>query len=76
MVNKPTKEQYRDYSRVTTAINSLDRELADLNAFVQLLKRTQDVDQIDIVRERLFTFLSSLESEYISTLKSSKDVKE
>lgn len=76
MVNKPTKEQYRDYSRLTTAINSLDRELADLNAFVQLLKRTNDVDHIDIVRERLFTFLSSLESEYISTLKSAKDGEE
>lgn len=68
MVNKPTKQQYRDYSRLMTAINSLDRELAALNAFVHLLKRTNDVDHIDIVRERLFTFLSSLESEYLATL--------
>lgn len=75
MVNKPTKQQYRDYSRHATAINSLDRQLADLNAFVQLLKRTNDVDHIDIVRERLFTFLSSLESEYLATLNSDDDGK-
>ena len=75
MVNKPTKQQYRDYSRLTTAINSLDRQLADLNAFIQLLKRTNDVDHIDIVRERLFTFLSSLESEYLYTLNSDDDGK-
>lgn len=62
------KKQFDDYSRVASACNSLDREIADLMAYVNLLKRVGNVDAIDDLRLRIYNFLSEVQSNYKATL--------
>lgn len=65
---KITKKQYDDYSQMSDATNSINRTLADLHAHVEFLQRTQNVDELLGLNERLTSFLISVKVEFKNTL--------
>lgn len=67
-MNKVSKKQYNDYRRMTAAVNNSSRYLAELQAHLQFLQRTGDVEKIEDINLKLLDFLLEVQSNYTDTL--------
>ena len=63
-----TKKNYNDYSRSAAIHNDISRKIADLQAHIQFLTRTGNVDALDDLSMRLSTFLTEVTVSFINTL--------
>lgn len=65
---KITKSQYNDYSRMANASNNVNKCVADLNAHIQFLQRTNNVDALEKLNKNLTTFLDATIDVFVNSL--------
>lgn len=68
MSNKITKKNYADYTRSTNVHNTLSHQISDLQAHIQFLTRTGNVDALEALSSEMTSFLAEVTSSYINTL--------
>lgn len=68
MSNIITKKSFNDYSRSTKVHNTLSRQIADLQAHIQFLTRTGDVDALEDLSLKMDNFLCEVRSSYVDKL--------
>lgn len=62
------KKHYLDFNRKAVAVNSVQRNIADLQAHVDFLVRTNNVEELEKLNCKISSFLDTTKSEFISTL--------
>lgn len=62
------KKHYLDFNRKAVAINSVQRNIADLQAHLDFLVRSNKVDDIEKLNSQLSSFLDEVKSNFISSL--------
>ena len=63
-----TKKHFEAYNRQANAVNSVNRNIADLQAYVNYLSQTRDVDELEKLNSQLSSFLSEVKSNYLNSL--------
>lgn len=63
-----TKNTYNDYSRMANATNNVSKSVADLNAHIQFLQRTNNVDALEKLNSKLVSFLDKIIANFVDTL--------
>ena len=53
---------------MANASNNVNKVVADLNAHIQFLQRTNNVDELEKLNVKLCDFLSKITTEFINTL--------
>ena len=62
------KKHYLDFNRKAVAINSVQRTIADLQAHLDFLVRSNKVDDIETLNSQLSSFLDEVKLNFISSL--------
>ncbi|MBE6219601.1 MAG: hypothetical protein E7126_06100 [Rikenellaceae bacterium] len=62
------KKTYQAYNRQVTALNAVNRNVADLEAHIQFLSQTRNVDELEKLNSQLSSFLDEIKSKFIATL--------
>lgn len=62
------KKHYLDFNRKAVAINSVQRNIADLQAHLDFLVRFNKVEDIEKLNSQLSSFLDEVTSNFISSL--------
>lgn len=65
---KITKSQYNDYSRMANASNNVNKCVADLNAHIQFLQRTNNVEALEKLNSKLTIFLDTIILNFVDSL--------
>lgn len=71
-MNKITKKQFREVEAMSSVSNSLNHILGDINAFISLLQRLNDVDSLNSFESRLEDLYYNFVDEFISSLPDEK----
>lgn len=72
---KITKSQYNDYSRMANASNNVNKCVADLNAHIQFLQRTNNVEALEKLNSKLSTFLDTIILKFVDSLPDTNEEK-
>lgn len=62
------KKMYADFSRTATASNDINRNLAQFQAHIEFLRRTNNVSELESLNARFASFLDVVKAEFIATL--------
>lgn len=62
------KQTYQAYNRQATALNAVNRNVADLQAHIQFLSQTRNVEELEKLNSQLSSFLDEVKSNFIATL--------
>ncbi|MBQ3234065.1 MAG: hypothetical protein IJA96_05630 [Alistipes sp.] len=62
------KKHYLDFNRKAVVVNSLQRYIADLQAHVDFLVRSNNVDELELLNSKISSFLDTIKSEFINSL--------
>ena len=62
------KKHYLDFDRKAVAINSVQRLVADLQAHIDFLVRSNNIDELEKFETKFSSFLTSTKFEFISSL--------
>lgn len=62
------KKHYLDFNRKAVAINSVQRNIADLQAHLDFLVRSNKVEDIEKLNSQLCSFLDEVKSNFINSL--------
>ncbi|MBR3893301.1 MAG: hypothetical protein IKJ20_07570 [Alistipes sp.] len=62
------KKHYLDFNRKAVAINSVHRNIADLQAHLDFLVRSNKVEEIEKFNSLLCSFLNEVKSNFINSL--------
>ena len=73
MNTKPTKKQFEDYLRMSNAYSNSQRYIADLQAQLQFLSRSQSVEELENINIKLLDFLYECETFIKNTLSDGKE---
>lgn len=68
-----SRKQYSDYQRSAKTINTLNHQIADLQAHIQFLHRVGNTDELEKLSTKMTDFLAEVESSYITTLNNESD---
>lgn len=68
MNTKPTKKQFDDYLRMSNAYSNSQRYIADIQAQINFLSRSQAVEELESVNVKLLDFLYECECLIKNTL--------
>lgn len=62
------KKHYLDFNRKAIAVNSVQRNIADLQAHVDFLVRSNNVEELEKLNSKISSFLDTIKSEFINSL--------